>query len=101
MAQKIATCCYCGTRATLVLDKSLHELSCANCGAPLHEFKAIPIHKLQPRDRAYEKSKSRKKPDCKRRSYEKNPTKRYAKKRKSLGRKVLSELWDVAEDIFD
>ena len=33
---KIATCCYCGTRAALVLTgKHRHELSCSGCGAPL------------------------------------------------------------------
>ena len=41
--RKIATCCYCGTRAALVLrGDSRHELSCAACGAPLHEMKAMP-----------------------------------------------------------
>lgn len=101
MAQKIATCCYCGTRAALVLDKARHELSCSNCGAPLHEIKSIPVQKLQPRERGYEKPKKRKKPEYHERSYEKYPPKRYSKKRKSYGRKVLSELWDVVEDIFD
>ncbi len=36
---KVATCCYCGTRAALVLrGKQRHELSCASCGAPLHNM---------------------------------------------------------------
>ncbi|MGB1034398.1 MAG: hypothetical protein ACPGVS_05180 [Primorskyibacter sp.] len=39
---KIATCHYCGTRAALVLTGSeRHELSCSNCGAPLHDLKQI------------------------------------------------------------
>ncbi|MEL7098707.1 MAG: hypothetical protein AAGM84_07760, partial [Pseudomonadota bacterium] len=39
---KITTCCYCGTRAALVLDKSRHELTCSSCGAPLHDLKRLP-----------------------------------------------------------
>jgi hypothetical protein len=43
-AQKIATCCYCGTRAALVLrGNDRHELSCSSCGAPLHNLKMLPI----------------------------------------------------------
>jgi len=44
---KIATCCYCGTRAALVLGgRGRHELACAACGAPLHELKWLkaPSH---------------------------------------------------------
>lgn len=40
--RKIATCCYCGTRAVLVLDRVRHELACAGCGAPLHDLKSLP-----------------------------------------------------------
>ena len=37
---KIATCCYCGTRAALVLTGEVrHELACASCGAPLHDIR--------------------------------------------------------------
>ena len=40
---KIATCCYCGTRAALVLSgRERHELACSNCGAPLHDLKMLP-----------------------------------------------------------
>jgi hypothetical protein len=35
MTPKIATCCYFGTRAALVLDRARHELACSSCGAPL------------------------------------------------------------------
>ena len=36
---KIATCCYCGTRAALQLRGDVqHELACASCGAPLHNL---------------------------------------------------------------
>lgn len=40
---KIATCCYCGKRAALVLTGTVrHELACSACGAPLHDLKGIP-----------------------------------------------------------
>ena len=48
MAAKIATCCYCGTRAALVLrGEGRHELSCASCGAPLHLMKNLPVDAVQ------------------------------------------------------
>jgi len=41
-ATKVATCCYCGTRAALVLrGRERHELACSSCGAPLHEMKQL------------------------------------------------------------
>jgi hypothetical protein len=41
-SQKIATCCYCGSRAALFLGgEDRHELACSNCGAPLHELKML------------------------------------------------------------
>lgn len=40
---KIATCCFCGSKAALTLDAGRHELACAQCGAPLHNLKQIPI----------------------------------------------------------
>lgn len=42
MTQKIATCSYCGTRAALMLaGREQHALACAQCGAPLRDFKAL------------------------------------------------------------
>lgn len=44
VAQKIATCCYCGTKAALVLrEKDSHELSCGSCSVPLHDLKRLPV----------------------------------------------------------
>ena len=44
VAQKIATCSYCGTKAALVLrGKDSHELSCGSRGAPLHDLKRLPV----------------------------------------------------------
>ncbi|MEM9726658.1 MAG: hypothetical protein AAF909_14510 [Pseudomonadota bacterium] len=40
---KIASCCYCGRRATLTLGAvgEQRELVCAGCGAPLRRLKAV------------------------------------------------------------
>ena len=47
---KVGTCCYCGTKAALVLrGKDRHELSCATCGAPLHALKVLPQQTDTPR----------------------------------------------------
>ena len=74
---KIATCCYCGTRAALVLrGETRHELSCSACGAPLHNLKMMPKAPGAPRAKP-------------------------AKKRKTFGRKIFEEVFDLVEDIFD
>ena len=98
MYQKIATCCYCGTRAALTLKgKERHELSCSSCGAPLHEMKMLPSQKVQqartPRPQTFytpqpehDRYKGRKKK---------------VKKKRSLGQRFMAEVWDVAEDLFD
>ena len=92
MQTKIATCCYCGTRAALVLKGDVtHELSCSGCGAPLHDIKRMPVHrepaqkvKHQPVQKAYVPKKKKK-------------SKQKYKKRKSF----LYEAFDILEDIFD
>ncbi|ARU00301.1 hypothetical protein [Yoonia vestfoldensis] len=91
---KIATCCYCGTRAALVLrGQSRHELSCSNCGAPLHAMKMLPSTPAPARQkRPYT-------PPHPERMQPARPQKR--RKGKSFGRKVFSELWDIIEDVFD
>ncbi|MBW4707795.1 hypothetical protein KX928_08355 [Roseobacter sp. YSTF-M11] len=99
---KIATCCYCGTRAALVLGKNRHELSCSSCGAPLHELKRLPQEHpgktelvkpsavrhttSRPEKKKYKKYKPRPKP---------------YKRRKSFVKHMLEEAFDVIEDIFD
>ena len=107
-ATKIATCCYCGTRAALVLRGDVrHELACSSCGAPLHEMK-----RLQPETPGRPKTGRPKTPphpfDGKegRQAGHSDPwrdrrRKKKPKKRKSLKRKVLGEIFDIVEDIFD
>ncbi len=98
-ATKIATCCYCGTKAALVLKgKTKHELACSSCGAPLHAMKSLP----QTTERA--RTPPAKKP---KRKYDNTHTDRHAprphkrRKKKSFGKKVFSGLWDVIEDVVD
>lgn len=91
---KIATCCYCGSRAALVLSgKERHELTCATCGAPLHMMKRL--HPAEPRPAIRKQRPANLNPAL----FAKSKPKK--KKRKSLMRRVMSELEDVIEDIFD
>lgn len=99
---KITTCCYCGTRAALVLrGKASHELSCGSCGAPIHVMKRLALEPEPVRKRV-EKSKPaishRPAPKRFEQSYKK-PKKR--KRRKSALRWFIEEAKDVIEDIFD
>lgn len=108
MGRKIATCSYCGTRAVLVFDEGLHELTCGACGAPLHEMKMMPqaaeekakkpkVKRVPERARARREER-----DAPRQEWRDWPAKKRRKKRRKpiMGR-VLEELWDVVEDIFD
>ena len=89
MTPKIATCCYCGARAALRLDRARHELACAACGAPLHEMKALRVEHGPAAGQAPGIVKPSKLRGKRRR------------KRKSLSRKLMSEAWDLIEDILD
>jgi hypothetical protein len=106
--EKIATCCYCGTRAALVLDKIRHELSCSSCGAPLHDLKQIKSGTVD----AHAHSAPRKGKKGKTRhegwhgtpphvAERKGKPDRRRKKRKSLTTRLFKEAFDVIEDIFD
>lgn len=94
---KIVTCCYCGTRAALVLKgKSRHELACSSCGAPLHDLKMLP------KDRSGETElfDGPRKPAAASRPLPYKPKKK-RKKRKGLWRKVVEEAFDLLEDVLD
>lgn len=101
---KIATCCYCGTRAALELrGRVQHELACSACGAPLHNLKQMPIHQPEHHadhrvdyraDRATAPAAAPARPT----SYS---SKKNKKKRKSVKRRVAKGLFDLIEDIFD
>ncbi|MFT5067019.1 MAG: hypothetical protein ACJAXK_001300 [Yoonia sp.] len=101
-AVKVATCCYCSTKAALVLSGDVrHELACSNCGAPLSQMKMLRSQPVQVTARAGEPTRPR--PEKKRKKPEKARRNRPKKKSKFsvLGRKSLYEMWDVIEDIFD
>ncbi|SNS70103.1 hypothetical protein [Tropicimonas sediminicola] len=91
---KIATCCYCGTRAALVLGSDRHELVCSACGAPLRQLKSLPADTAartpvsapsrgQLHDRPKKKTKSKK------------------KKRKSWIKDLVEDAFDELGDLFD
>jgi hypothetical protein len=92
-SSKIVTCCYCGSRAALVLrGKERHELACSNCGAPLHELKMLRSDAHG--DRELVRPSPVRVPEQK--------LKKYRKKRgMSLSQRFMAELKDAAEDIFD
>lgn len=93
-ATKIATCCYCGTRAALVLrGRERHELACSNCGAPLHEMKMLKVQE-RPRPQAFYRGYPSDRPYREKKRKKKKP-------KKSFTRRAFEELWDIAEDIFD
>lgn len=94
---KIATCCYCGTRAALVLSGTDHkELSCASCGAPLHNLKML-------------RSEAKRKPAKAEKKYAQpamtpgysKKKKKKPKKKKGLMHSLFDEVFDAVEDIFD
>ena len=99
MTGKIATCCYCGVKAALTLQgKSRHELACASCGAPLHNLKQFPTRPAGAAPATPSRPPAAQQAHPKVKGYAKRKPN---KKRKTLARKVFSELWDVVEDIFD
>ena len=101
-AIKIATCCYCGTKAALVLrGKDKHELTCSKCGAPLRALKMLPKQPSRsPTPTAtHARPPNRKRVD----KYPEYRTERPKKRRKtkSFAKRVMSGLWDVVEDVVD
>jgi len=109
MGTKIATCCYCGTRAALVLrGKDRHELSCSACGAPLHDLKIMPMTSARVGQLSGKRNASRRAPpvphDVVRPIHHAPPkpdkTARKIKK-KSRMRHFLGEAFDLIEDILD
>ncbi len=94
MGPKIATCCYCGTRAALKLTGEVqHELACGTCGAPLHNIKQMPVKSRKPEKKQhYEAPASHRKPM--------KSKKKYKKKKKSFAAALFDELDDIL-DIFD
>ncbi|MFV0360301.1 hypothetical protein [Tropicimonas sp.] len=89
---KLVTCCYCGTRAALVLNRGHHVLVCSSCGAPLGELKQMPVERAVPPPED---------PRHFRQHIARKPKKTCRKRRKPgfghLARRIFNEI----EDIFD
>lgn len=101
-APKIVTCCYCGTRAALVLrGKERHELSCASCGAPLHDLKMLRADQAEDRGSGRPSGMKAKAPRGRGDARGSDPRRRKGKRRKGFGQWFLEEAWDAIEDIFD
>lgn len=100
---KIATCCYCGTRAALVLKgKVRHELACSTCGAPLHDLKQIPLKQRNAKHSQVKSSRIRVKPDDPIKGYKwDSGKKKRSKKKKSFAKWLIGEIKDEIEDLFD
>ena len=93
---KVATCCYCGTRAALVLTgRDRHELSCSACGAPLHDLKMLPKSKVGKGERDLVDRSAYRQPNPRK------PKKSKKKKRISTASWLFEELGDLVEEIFD
>lgn len=111
--EKIATCCYCGTRAALVLaGKKSHELACSSCGAPLHDLKRLPSAKGKTKDKRAVQLEESAQPlsgflttlnnEAQLRAMRKKKVKSKGKKRrKGAMSRLFEEAFDVIEDIFD
>lgn len=102
LGTKIATCCYCGTRAALVLTgRNGHELACSGCGAPLHNLKQMPIGTAEP-DAHRPRTPGRRAPAMPAaRDSKVDPRRKKRKKRKSPAKRFFEEAFDLLDDIFD
>lgn len=92
---KIATCSYCASRTMLrVAQKGRHELSCGNCGAPLHDMKPLKVERphdikrmpLQVPRGGYVPARKRRKPP---------------KRNWDFWEELWDKVEDVVEEIFD
>ncbi len=104
----IATCNYCGARAALVLSGTTsHELACSSCGAPLHNLKKLKsgqvdaaAHRPPRKGRKGARIDGHSTPLAQFEAALRKPKKRKHQK-KSTGRKLFGEAFDLLGDIFD
>ncbi|MEO0767341.1 MAG: hypothetical protein AAFY75_15105 [Pseudomonadota bacterium] len=75
-----------------------HELTCSNCGAPLHNLKMLPRDKGA--DRALVKASTLRQKGSKKAKLPK-PAKKKAKRKKSRWGDLFEDAFDIIEDIFD
>ncbi|MEW9921355.1 hypothetical protein AB2B41_17225 [Marimonas sp. MJW-29] len=96
---KIATCCYCGSRSALKLDRQRHELACASCGAPLSVLKMMPASRPSPEPAVSHHPSPRRFPNKPTARLSSKPRRR--KDRKNWLKEIAEEVFDLVEDIFD
>jgi hypothetical protein len=103
---KIATCCYCGTRAALTLQGTIRqEMACSSCGAPLHAMKSLRADAVDPivhrAPRPGKRASASKRAALSPARWEDALARPKKRKRKSVARRLLSEAVDLLEDLFD
>ncbi len=98
---KIATCCFCGTKAALRLDKGRHELTCASCGAPLRDLKMLPAETGKARKAVSHRPPSRAFADDPQAAAYRAQKPRKQRRRGRWLKKVAEELFDLVEDVLD
>lgn len=108
---KLATCCYCGAKSTLALcGASTRTLTCEQCSAPLSRLKFIKKVDAAPGPTGKTaKRKSLRRPPAQARSRDeqrRRPLWSPRKKRKAARgprrfTRLLAELFDEFEDLFD
>ena len=99
---KIATCCYCGTKAALVLrGKTQHELSCGTCGAPLRAMKMLPTQSAGQGVSTVSPNPKAKRKTAKQSAHFSKSQSKKRRKSKGFGRRVFAEIWDVIEDVVE
>lgn len=102
MQPKIVTCCYCGTRAALVLDRGRHELVCSSCGAPIQDLKSIPVKTKRSAEAVKEQPFARTRPQSFDLGLVSKPKKKQKKKKRTpMGKRLFDLIEDVVDDIFD
>lgn len=85
MPERLATCCYCGRRTALC--RKHHTLACGSCGAPLTRMKPLRPKQAEAIAR-HTPTKVAK------------PLRRHRKSKSFLSR-LVEEIVDEIEDIFD
>lgn len=86
----------------MLSGRTRHELSCAACGAPLRELKALRSDNPGERHLLSPGRVAKMPKDGARRSAPPKPLKKKkAKRKKGLMARVLDEAFDLVEDIFD
>jgi len=100
---KIATCCYWGTRAALVLNGSqTHELACSSCGAPLHDLKKLRADAVRPEAHRMPQKGRKGKRRAVHSPFDLVETAlRQSSKKRKRKKGLLHEAFDLLDDIFD